>query len=377
MPAGPAEIPDAAQAIGYSHDEVCRLEKERILLSAHLRSNAKHGRIIMGRRTLLARRTRTLAVTGMAVFLLGYLAPAFSQSYPSRPIRIIVGFPPGGGTDKLARLLSPKLTASLGQSVIVENRPGAGGVVGADLVAKSAPDGHSMLLTTSAYVISAALYQKLPYNPVTGLVPVSMFAISPSIVVVHPSLPIRSIKELIAFAKANPGRLNYGSSGSGTPYHIATEMFKSMAGVTMEHVPYKGASPAVVAALSGEVALIFANIVSGLPHAKTGRLRALAVTTLKRSPISPDISTISEAGLPGYDFATWFGVLLPAGTPNHIVQRLNGEFMEGVNTPEIRNALLADGAEPLAMSPDNFTQIIKSDIQRFTKLAKQVGMTVD
>ena len=313
----------------------------------------------------------------MAVFLLGYLAPAFSQSYPSKPIRIIVGFPPGGGTDKLARLLSPKLTASLGQSVIVENRPGAGGVVGADLVAKSAPDGHSMLLTTSAYVISAALYQKLPYNPVTGLVPVSMFAISPSIVVVHPSLPIRSIKELIAFAKANPGRLNYGSSGSGTPYHIATEMFKSMATVNLEHVPYKGAAPAVVAAISGEVALIFANIVSGLPHAKSGRLRALAVTTLKRSPISPDISTISEAGLPGYDFATWFGVLLPAGTPNHIVQRLNSEFKYEVNTPEIRNALLADAAEPLVLSPENFTQIIKSDIQRFTKLAKQVGMTVD
>ena len=317
-----------------------------------------------------------MLATLVSLFL-AWSSPALGQSYPTKPVRIIIGFPPGGGTDKLARLLSPKLTANLGQSVIVDNRPGAGGVVGADLVSKSAPDGHTMLVTTSAYVISAALDQKLPYDPIMGLVPVSMFAISPSIVVVHPSLPVKSIKELIAFAKVNPGRLNYGSSGNGTPYHIATEMFKSMTGVNMVHVPYKGAAPAVFAALTGEVALIFANIVSGLPHAKTGRLRALAVTTAKRSPIAPGIPTISESGLPGYDFATWFGMLAPAGTPTNITQRLNSELRQAVNTAEIRSALLADGAEPIETTPEAFAQVIKSDIQRFTKLAKQVGMTID
>lgn len=313
----------------------------------------------------------------MVALCVAWSPAAAGQSYPTKPVRIIVGFPAGGGTDKLARLISTRLTASLGQSVIVDNRPGAGGVVGADLVSKSAPDGHTMLVTTSAYVISAALLSKLPYDPITGLAPVSMFAMSPSILVVHPSLPVKTVRELIAFAKANPGRLNYGSSGNGAPYHIATEMFKHMAGVNISHVPYKGATPAVIAALSGEVALIFANIVSGLPHARSGRLRALAVTTQKRSPIAPEIPTVAEAALPGYDFATWFGALVPGGTPAAIVQRLNGEFRLSVNTPDIRAALLADGAEPLELSPEAYAQVIKSDIQRFARLAKQVGMTVD
>jgi len=333
--------------------------------------------MISANRSSSARRLRACALATTVPLLLAWPFPASGQSYPTKPVRIIVGFPPGGGTDKFARLLSPRLGASLGQSVIVDNRPGAGGVVGADLVSKSAPDGHTVLVTTSAYVISAALQQKLPYDPVTGLMPVSIFATSPSIVVVHPSLPVKSIGELIAFARANPGRLNYGSSGNGAPYHIATEMFKSMAGVSMSHVPYKGAAPAAIAALSGEVAVLFANIVSGLPHARTGRLRALAVTTLKRSPIAPDIPTIAESGLPGYDFATWFGMLAPAGTPPSVVQRLNGEVKEAVNTPDIRGALLADGAEPVETGPEAFAQIIKSEIRRFATLAKQVGMTID
>jgi tripartite-type tricarboxylate transporter receptor subunit TctC len=323
--------------------------------------------------------TRAWALVSIVpiLILIGLMPAAHCQTYPAKPVRIVIGFPPGGGTDKLARLISPKLTASLGQSVIVENRPGAGGVVGAEVVAKAVPDGHTMLVTTSAYTISAALQDRLPYDPLTGLAPVTMFAISPSIVVVHPSLPVRNIKELIAFAKARPGRLNYGSSGNGAPYHIATEMFKSMAGVDIAHVPYKGAGPAVIAAVSGEVTLLFANIVSGLPQAKAGRLRALAVTTLKRSPIAPEIPTVAESGLPGYEFVTWFGVLLPAGTPSAVVLRLNREFKQAVATPEIRAALLADGAEPQETTPEGFAQIVKTDIQRYAKLAKQVGMTVD
>jgi tripartite-type tricarboxylate transporter receptor subunit TctC len=322
------------------------------------------------------RRTGTIAVA-LALTLCAAPAPSQAQNFPSKPLRIIVGFPPGGGTDKFARMVAVKLTAGLGQSTVVDNRPGAGGIVGTELVAKSPPDGHTMLVTTSAYVISAALAEKLPYDPINGLAPVAMFAVSPSVVIVHPSLPVRSLKELISFTKANPDKVNYGSSGNGAPYHIATEMFKSMAGVNMVHVPYKGAGPAVTAAMGGEVAVLFANIVSAMPLAKAGRMRALAVTTAKRSPIAPDIPTIAESGVPGYDFATWFGALVAGGTPAAIVQRLNREFRQAVTAPDLRAALLADGAEPIDATPEAFAQVIRQDIQQFTKLAKQVGMTVD
>ncbi len=300
-----------------------------------------------------------------------------TAGYPSKAVRIIVGFPPGGGTDKFARLIGPKLSASFGQPVVIDNRPGAGGIVGSELVAKSAPDGHTVLVTTSGYVITAALHAKLPFDPVTSLAPVTMFATTPSVLLVHPSVPAKSVKELIAFAKLNPGRLNYGSTGNGSPYHIATEMFKSMAGVNFAHVPYKGAAPAIIAALSGEVALVFANIVSGLPHARSGRMRALAVTPRTRSPIAPELPTMAEAGVPGYEFTTWFGALVPSGTPQNIVQRLHGEIKNAVNAPEIRAAFIADGADTHDTTPEAYAQIIKADIQSFTKLAKRVGMSVD
>jgi len=314
----------------------------------------------------------------LAVPVMGYAQTASTgATYPSKPMRIIVPFPPGGGTDKLARMMAARLTVTLGQPVIVDNRPGAGGVLGTDLVAKSPPDGHTMLIITAAFTMGAAMRTKLPYDPINDLAPVTIFAIAPSMMVVHPSLPAKSVKELIAFAKANPGKLNYGSSGSGAPYHIATEMFKSMAGVDIAHVPYKGAAPAVVAALSGEVTLLIANIISALPQAKSGRLRALGVTTLKRSPLAPHIPTIAEAGLPGYEFATWFGVLVPAGTPQAVIQRLYAEYRQAVNTVELRAAVVADGADTAEVTPEQYAQVIKSDIQRYTKLAKQVGMSVD
>lgn len=300
-----------------------------------------------------------------------------AQSFPSKSIRIIVGFPPGGGTDKLARLLGARLTASLGQTVVVDNRAGAGGVVGTDLVAKSPPDGHTLLVTTSAYTISASLQAKLPYDPITGLAPVALFATSPSMLVTHPSLPVKSVRELIAFAKANPGKLNYGSSGNGAPYHIATELFKSMTGVDITHVPYKGAGPAVTAVLGGEVTMLFANIMTGLPLARSGRMRGLAVTSDARTPIAPDVPTVAEAGVPGYAFVTWFGVLAPGGTPAPIVERLNTAFRQAIVSPDIANVLVADGVQAQDGAPDVFAQVIRSDIQRFTKLARQVGMTVD
>lgn len=314
-----------------------------------------------------------LAVPAMAYAQTG----SIGAPYPSKPMRIVVPFPPGGGTDKLARMMAARLAVTMGQPVIVDNRPGAGGVLGTDLVAKSAPDGHTLLIITAAFTMGAAMRTKLPYDPINDLAPVTIFAIAPSMMVVHPSLPAKSVKELIAFAKANPGKLNYGSSGSGAPYHIATEMFKSMAGIDIAHVPYKGAAPAVVAALSGEVALLIANIISALPQAKSGRLRALGVTTLKRSPLAPHIPTIAEAGLPGYEFATWFGMLAPAGTPQAAIQRLYAESRQAVNTAELRAAVVADGADTAELTPDQYAQVIKSDIQRYTRLAKQIGMRVD
>ena len=299
------------------------------------------------------------------------------SAYPTRALRIIVPFPPGGGTDKLARMIAMRFTTTLGQPVVVDNRSGAGGVVGTDLVAKAPPDGHTLLFTTAAYAMGAALRTKLPYDPIKDIAPVTIVAVSPSLLIVHPSLPVKTVKELIAFAKANPGRLNYGSTGSGAPYHIATEMFKSMAGIDIAHVPYKGAGPAIVSAISGEVTLLIGNIISALPLARGGRMRALGVTTLKRSPQAPDIPTIHEAGLPGYEFVTWFGLLAPGATPSAIVQRLYAETQQLINTADMRAAMLTDGAEPNGMTPEQFAAVIKADIQRYSQLAKQAGMRAD
>jgi tripartite-type tricarboxylate transporter receptor subunit TctC len=300
-----------------------------------------------------------------------------STNYPNKTIRIIVPFPPGGGTDKLARMLATRFAATLGQAAVVDNRGGAGSVVGTDMVAKAPPDGHTLLFTTSAFVMGAALRDKLPYDPIRDIVPITIAAVSPSLLIVHPSLPVKSVKDLIAFARANPGRLNYGSTGAGAPYHIATEMLKSMAGVDIAHVPYKGAGPAIVAAISGEVTLLIGNIISALPLAKAGRMRALGVTTLKRTPLAPEIPTIHEAGLPGYEFVTWFGLLAPGATPVPIVQRLHGEVLQAIKAADFRSAMLADGAEPNGMAPEQYVAVIKADIQRYTRLAKKMGLTAE
>jgi tripartite-type tricarboxylate transporter receptor subunit TctC len=321
-------------------------------------------------------------IAGLAILLAGFAtaigsASLFAQSYPSKPVRVIVAFPPGGGTDTMGRALAQKLTDALKQSVFVENRAGAAGVIGADIVAKSPPDGHTLLFASSAYVISAAVQPKLPYDAATALVPVSFAALTPNLVLVHPSVPAKNVKELIALARKWPGELNYGSTGNGAPYHIATEMFKNMAKVDLVHVPYKGAAPALTATISGEVTVLFGNIVSALPHARQGRLRALAVTTTRRSPIAPELPTVAEAALPGYDFATWFGMLAPAGTPPAVISRLNQEIARALQLPDFRQRLLADGAEPGSSTPEEFGRIIQNDIKRFAALAKAVNMKVD
>lgn len=301
----------------------------------------------------------------------------FAQPYPQKAVRIIVPFPPGGGTDSMGRALAQKLSDAFGQAFVVENRGGAAGVIGTDVVAKAQPDGHTLLFTSSAFVISAAVQHKLPYDPATALAPVSYVATTPNIIFVHPSVPAKTVKELIAFAKRRPGELNYGSTGNGAPYHVATEMFKQMADVNLTHVPYKGAGPALVAAISGEVSVLFGNIVSGLPHAKAGRLRALAITTTRRSPIAPELPTVEESGLKGYEFSTWFGMLAPAGTSDGVVTRINQEIGRALKQPDLRNRLLADGAEPSGSTPAEFQKIIQRDIQRFSALAKAVNMKVD
>jgi tripartite-type tricarboxylate transporter receptor subunit TctC len=307
----------------------------------------------------------------------GMISPTlFAQTYPQKVVRIIVPFPPGGGTDSMGRALAQQLSNAFGQAFVVENRGGAAGVIGTDIVAKAQPDGHTLLFTSSAFVISAAVQHKLPYDPVT-FTPVSYVAMTPNIIFVHPSVPVKSVKELIAFAKRRPGELNYGSTGNGAPYHVATEMFKQMAEVNLIHVPYKGAGPALVATISGEVSVLFGNIVSGLPHARAGRLRALAITTTQRSPVAPELPTVDESGLKGYEFSTWFGMLAPAGVSDVVTTRLNQEIGRALRLPDFRNRLLSDGAEPSGSTPTEFQNIIQRDIKRFAALAKAVNMKVD
>ncbi|MBX3661805.1 MAG: tripartite tricarboxylate transporter substrate binding protein [Burkholderiales bacterium] len=322
-------------------------------------------------------RARRMMLAALAA-LLAAASTAHAQGYPVKTVRMVVGFPPGGGTDIFARSLSEKLTAAFDRPVIVDNRPGATSVIGTDIVAKSPPDGYTLLTASSAYAISAAVQQKkLPYDPLTALVPVSFIAVTPNVVLVHPSVPARNVKELIALARAKPGQLNYGSTGNGGPYHIATEMFKNMTKIDMVHVPYKGASPALTGAISGEVGVLFGNIVSATPHARAGRLRALAVTTTKRSPIAKDLPTVAESGVPGYDFATWFGVLAPAGTPSAVIARVNEEIRKALSAEDLRRKWLSEGAEPEWSTPEAFGKLIRNDIQRFTKLVRDVNITVD
>lgn len=319
---------------------------------------------------------KQIAIAAIVAFS-AVASTAQAQTYPVKTIRNVVGFPPGGGTDIMARSLSEKLSASLSQPVVVDNRPGAASVIGTDLVAKSPPDGYTVLTASSAYAISAAVQKKLPYDPLTALVPVSFIAVTPNMVLVHPSVPAHNVKQLIALAKAKPGQLNYGSTGNGGPYHLATEMFKNMTGVDIVHVPYKGASPALTGTISGEVGILFGNIVSATPHIRAGRLRALAVTTTKRSPISPELPTVAESGVPGYDFATWFGVLAPVGTPAPVVSRLNEEIRKALSADDLRRNWLSQGAEPQWSTPEAFGKLIRYDIQRFTKLVRDANITAD
>ena len=303
---------------------------------------------------------------------------ASAQSYPNRAIRLVVPFPAAGTTDILARAAAQKLTEAFGQSVVVDNRPGAAGNIGSDLVAKSAPDGYTLLMgTVGTHAINPSLYSKMPYDHVKDFVPVVLVAGVPNVLVVNPALPVNSVADLIKLAKDKPGQINFASSGSGTSIHLSGELFKTMAGVDMTHVPYKGSSPALIDLIGGQVQLMFDNLPSALPQIKAGKLRAIAVTSMKRAPVLPDIPTINESGLPGFEASSWFGVLAPAGTPPSIVAKINAEVNKWLQSADAREKLLGQGAEAAGGSPEQFANYIRAESEKWAKVVKASGAKVD
>jgi len=327
--------------------------------------------------TTSMRCSERVATSALAVLPTPFVQ-AQAPDYPTKPIRIVVPFPPGGATDILARDVAQKLTESWGQQVIVDNRPGAGGNIGSELVAKSAPDGYTLEMgTVGTHAINASLYAKMPYDHVKDFAPVILVAGVPNVLVVNPALPVNSVQELIAYAKANPGKLNFASSGNGTSIHLSGELFKVMAGVQMTHVPYKGSAPALQDLLGGQVQLMFDNLPPSLPQIKAGKLRALGVTTATRSPALPDVPTIAESGLPGFESSSWFGVLAPAGTPPAVIAKLNAEIATWVASPDAKQKLLAIGANAAGGTPDDFAKHIAAETAKWAKVVKESGAKID
>jgi tripartite-type tricarboxylate transporter receptor subunit TctC len=303
---------------------------------------------------------------------------ASAQTYPVKPIRIVVPFPPGGATDILARDVAQKLTEAWGQQVIVDNRPGAGGNIGSELVAHSAPDGYTLEMgTVGTHAINASLSAKMPYDHVKDFAPVILVAGVPNVLVVNNAVPANSVAELIAYAKANPGKLNFASSGNGTSIHLSGELFKVMAGVQMTHIPYKGSAPALQDLLGGQVQLMFDNLPPSLPQIKAGKVRALAVTSLTRAPALPDVPTVAESGLPGFEASSWFGILAPAGTPPAIVAKLNAEIAKWLATPEAKEQLAKQGANAAGGTPEDFAKHIAAETAKWAKVVKDSGAKID
>ncbi len=319
----------------------------------------------------------TLTAASLAV-LTTFAVGVHGQSYPSKPIRFIVPFPPGGGNDLLARELAQYLVEPLGQPVVVDNRPGASTIIGTELAAKAPPDGHTIFMgNNSTLAINPNLYKKLPYDAVKDFAPVSLLASAPFVLLVHPSVPARSVKELIALARARPGELNFGSAGTGITTHLAGEMLKLMVRIDMVHIPYKGAGPTLTDLIAGHIELAFINVLSALPHVRSGRVRALAVTSAERSPVLPQLPTVAESDLRGYEAGVWYAVLVPARTPPQIVSRLHTEFAKVLQQPKVRERLSADGARVVGSTPQVLAKTIEVDIARWGKVIKQTGLVLD
>ena len=315
-----------------------------------------------------------------ALFILIALiaAHAHAQPYPAKPIRLIVGSAPGGPIDFAARLAAQMLTQSLGQTVVVDNRTGAGGTIGTEYVAKSAPDGYTLLMASAATLcITPNLYSKINYDTLRDFAPVSTVAGVSYVVVVHPALPAKSVQEFVALAKARPGQLRFGSAGSGSVTHLAVELFKSMAGVDMAHIPYKGAGPAMIDLLGGQLDFMFDSVLTSTPLVKAGKLRALAQTAARRSSVLPEVPTIGETVLPGYDVSTWFGLVAPAKTPREIVSKLNQAMVKGLANAETRERLLGQGIEPLGNTPAEFAKLLRDELPKWAQIVKTSGAKVD
>jgi tripartite-type tricarboxylate transporter receptor subunit TctC len=322
---------------------------------------------------------RLLAACAVLVTaVLAFAFPAEADTLPSRTVKLVVPFPPGGPLDATGRAIAQKLTEAWGQSVIVENKPGAGGNIGADYVAKSAPDGYTVVMgALSTHAVNPSLYPKMPFDAQRDFAPITLVAITPNVLVVNPSLPVHSVKELIAYAKANPGKLSFGSGSIGSAGHLAGELFKVDAGVDMVHVPYKGAAPAMQGLLAGDTQLMFDNLASAMSQVKAGKLRALAVTTAERSKLVSDLPTMAEAGVPGFDISTWYGLLAPAGTPPDLIAKWNADVTKILSAPEMRERLATQGAEAAPDSPADFAKFIASELVKYAKIVKASGAKVD
>ncbi len=303
---------------------------------------------------------------------------ADAAAYPNKPVRIIVPFAPGGPTDIVARTVAQKLSESFGQSVVVDNRPGAGGVMGADLAAKGTADGYTLLLcSTGPMAINPGLLRNMPYDALRDFAPITLVVTIPYLLLVHPSFPAQSVKELLALARAKPGQLNYGSAGNGTTSHLAMELFRSMANIRVVHVPYKGSAPAAIDLIGGQLQLLFEAPPSSLPFVRSGKLRALGISTARRTPLLPDMPTISEAGVPGYEVLTWSGICAPAKTPRSIITRLNETIVQGVTSRETRERFSALGADVVANTPDDFGQFIVSELAKWSRVIRESGASAN
>ncbi len=307
----------------------------------------------------------------------GLAVPLYAQNYPVRPIRLIIPFSPGGATDVPGRILAQKLSEVLGQQVVVDNRPGAGSTIGTDVAAKSAPDGYTLLLTATPFVIGAGLYKNLPYDPLKDFAPVMQIGSAPNVLVMHPSLPARSVKELIALAKAQPGKIDFASSGNGSAQHLFGVLFMSLAKVDLTHIPYKGSAPATTDLISGQVSVGFPGIAIALPHTKAGRLRSLAVTSAQRSPQMPELPSIAEAGVTGYEATLWLGLAAPQGTPKTIIGTLNAEITKVLRLPELKGGFQAVGTDVVATTPEAFGALIRSEYAKWVRVVRESGAQVN
>ncbi len=319
-------------------------------------------------------------LVSLTVATLGLLAPglAWPQAYPAKPVRLIVPFPPGGSTDIVARIVAQKLGDRLGQQIVVENRGGAGGTIGTEVVAKATPDGYTLGVgSTSTHAVAPSVYPKLGYDPVKDFAPISLVAVSPYLLVVHPEVPARSLQEFVAYVRTRPGKLNYASAGTGSTTHLAMEMLKGSAGIYIVHIPYNGNGPAGTAVIAGQVEALFGSLPAVLPHAKSGRVRPIAVGTPKRSPSLPDVPTVAESGFPGFDASLWLAIMAPAGTPPAVVERLHKEVAAVIGSPDAADALGKAGAEPLASTPAELASMVKDGVGKYAKIVKQAGIKAE